>query len=101
MAKKALALSLSQAARLFMLLGDESRLRILLALAERGELTVSVLARVCGQSQSGTSHNLRLLYLAEVVGCRRQGQFNYYSLTSPIVRDLLVGVDGHDGNAVG
>jgi ArsR family transcriptional regulator len=82
-------LAVPQAAQLFHLLGDESRLRLLLLLAERGEVCVSDLAAARGLTPSGVSCQLMLLRMAGLVGYRRRGLRNYYRLTSPVVADWL------------
>jgi ArsR family transcriptional regulator len=83
------SLGVSQAAQLFRLLGDESRLRLLLLLAERGEVCVGDLAAARGLSPAGVSCQLMLLRIAGLVSYRRQGLRNYYRLTSPLVIDWL------------
>jgi DNA-binding transcriptional ArsR family regulator len=75
-------------ADVFGLLGDPGRLRLLIALLE-GELCVSDLAEVTGQSESGVSHALRLLRAHRVVSVRRSGRNAYYRLDDAHVRMLL------------
>ena len=87
-------LTLAEAARLFNLLADESRLRILLLLGRDGELSVTKLSEFTGQSQPAISHHLTLLRLGRLVECRRAGKFSYYSVTSALARDLLGMVSG-------
>ena len=65
------------------------RLKILLALAQDGELHVSALCELLGQQQPAVSHHLTLLRMAGLVGYRRDGKHNYYRLESGLVRDLL------------
>jgi ArsR family transcriptional regulator len=79
----------SQAAQLFKLLGDEHRLRLLLALAERGEVSVSGLCRELALSQSAVSHHLILLRTAGAVECRQQGKQHLYRITSEPLREML------------
>jgi ArsR family transcriptional regulator len=74
---------------IFKLLADKSRLKILLALAREGELHVSALCALLGQSQPAVSHHLTLLRMAGLVGYRRDGKHNYYRVDSALVRDLL------------
>lgn len=74
---------------IFKLLSDKSRLKILLALAQDGELHVSALCDLLGQSQPAVSHHLTLLRMRNLVGFRRDGKHNYYRIESGIVRDLL------------
>lgn len=75
--------------QIFKLLADESRLKILLALAEDGELHVSALCNLLSQTQPAVSHHLTLLRMTGLVGFRRDGKHNYYRLESGLVRDLL------------
>src|SRR5439155_15647070 len=73
----------------FKLLADESRLRILLTLAREGEMHVSALCHMLGQSQPAVSHHLTLLRMAGLVGFRRDGKFNFYRLDAMLLGDLL------------
>jgi DNA-binding transcriptional ArsR family regulator len=81
--------SLAEAARVFRLLADESRLRILRLLTSQGELPVGSIVTRLGVSQQRISHHLMLLRRGRVVECRRDGQQMLYRLSSPIVIDLL------------
>jgi DNA-binding transcriptional ArsR family regulator len=85
-------LPVAQAARLFDLLSDESRLRVLLLLDRRGELTVNALCNALGTTQSALSHHLRLLRLGGLVESHRQRSGSSYSLRSDLpglARELL------------
>jgi ArsR family transcriptional regulator len=73
----------------FKLLADESRLKIVLALAQDGELHVSALCGLLDQSQPAVSHHLTLMRLVGLVSYRRDGKHNFYRLASGHVRDLL------------
>lgn len=64
---------------LFRLLGEPSRLKVVLALLE-GESCVCHLVEACGGTQSGMSHQLRILKDNGVVKARRVGQKMLYSL---------------------
>ncbi|UQN31358.1 ArsR/SmtB family transcription factor [Brachybacterium kimchii] len=75
-------------ADVFSLLGDPNRLTLLLALLE-GELCVHDLAALTGQSDSSTSHALKLLRAHRVVATRRDGRRMFYRLDDPHVRMLL------------
>ena len=75
--------------QVFKLLADESRLRILLTLAREGEMHVSALCHMLGQSQPAVSHHLTLLRMAGLVGFRRDGKFNFYRLDAMLLGDLL------------
>lgn len=76
-------------AGVFGLLGDPSRLRLLISLLEGGELCVCDLAVTSGLSESATSHALRLLRAHGVVQGRRAGRTMRYSLRDGHVRMLL------------
>ena len=75
--------------QVFKLLADESRLKILLALAEEGELHVTALCELLDQSQPAVSHHLTLLRMTGLVGFRRDGKHNFYRLQSELIRDLI------------
>ena len=64
----------------FKLIGDPTRLKIILALREE-ELCVCDLATLLEITRSAVSHQLRLLRGARLVKVRREGKMAYYSLT--------------------
>lgn len=72
----------------FKLLGDPSRLKIVMALRE-AEMCVCDLAAFLGLSESAVSHQLRRLKDLYLVKSRREGQVLYYSLVDDHVSDLL------------
>lgn len=76
-------------AEIFKLLGDPTRVRILYALLEAGELCVCDLAETIEIPESRLSHALRLLRTAGIVKNRRDGRMIYYSLDDGHVRLLL------------
>ena len=76
-------------ADVFKLLADKSRLKILLALAQDGELHVSALCDLLEQSQPAVSHHLTLLRARRLVGYRRDGKHNFYHLESGQLQRLL------------
>ncbi len=78
-----------ETAELFRLLGDPTRLAILHALLEGGELCVCDLARVAGVAENVVSQALRLLRAADVVRTRRDGRRIHYRLADAHVRMLL------------
>ncbi len=78
-----------EAAELFRLLGDPTRLAILHALLEGGELCVCDLARVAGVAENVVSQAMRLLRAADVVRTRRDGRRIHYRLADAHVRLLL------------
>ncbi|GIL34101.1 helix-turn-helix transcriptional regulator [Phycicoccus sp. DTK01] len=76
-------------ARAFRLLGDPTRVRLLLALHDAGELCVHDLAEATRTAESTASQALRLLRASGVVVGRRQGRHVHYSLSDDHVRTLL------------
>ena len=72
----ALFLELSE---FFKVLGDPTRLKIIYALSCE-ELCVCELSKIVGVSQSGLSHQLRVLRSMHFVKYRREGRAAYYSL---------------------
>ncbi len=92
--------TISGLAEVFKMLADESRLRILLALAQDGELHVSALCALLRQSQPAVSHHLTLLRMQGLVGFRRAGKHNYYRVVSGLVRDLLDKLFADSGNGL-
>ena len=75
-------------AQTFKVLGDPSRLKIVLALMHQ-EHCVCDIAAVCGQSDSAVSHQLRLLRAQKIVKSRREGRIIYYSLDDDHVHLLI------------
>lgn len=73
----------------FDLLADPTRARILHALSLARELCVCDLAWLLGLSQSGLSHQLRLLRERRIVERRRAGRVAYYRLADAHVTRLL------------
>jgi len=76
--------------QVFKLLSDETRLRILLYLAQNGELHVTDLCNRLGQSQPAVSHHLALLRVSGLIESRREGKHNFYSVRADHFGDLLV-----------
>jgi DNA-binding transcriptional ArsR family regulator len=76
--------------QVFKLLSDETRLRILLYLAQNEELHVTDLCNRLGQSQPAVSHHLALLRVSGLIEARREGKHNFYSVRTDTFNDLLV-----------
>lgn len=74
--------------RLFKMMGEPTRLRILLALFG-GNLCVKHISERVGMSQSATSHQLALLRKADLVRVTRSGKSLVYSLADERVRKML------------
>lgn len=94
---------LKETARYFYALKDVLRLRILITLAESGEMTVTKLARALRVSQPLVSFHLNPLRLLELVQVRRVGREVYCSLNLSEIRrrqdafvEMLAGVANSD-----
>jgi ArsR family transcriptional regulator len=74
-------------ARLFKVLGDPTRTRILRALRS-GELCVCDISHLLDMSISSVSHQLRVLREHDLVRFRRAGKIVYYALADPHVLAL-------------
>jgi ArsR family transcriptional regulator len=73
----------------FKLLADGSRLKIVLALSQKGPMHVSALCQLLRQTQPAVSHHLTLMRIAGLVGYNRTGKHNFYYLASDYLRDLF------------
>ena len=84
---------LERLAMIYRMLGDPTRLKILMAL-KHVELCVCDIAAFLGISESAVSHQLRRLRETDIVRHRREGQVLYYMLNDIHVENLLdVGID--------
>jgi len=83
-----------QMAEVFHLLGDPSRLRIVLACLD-APVGVGDLARQLGLSQSLVSHHLRLLRAARLVRGDREGRCVRYLAADDHVRRMLKDMTEH------
>lgn len=72
----------------FKILGDSTRLQILMAL-EHGELCVGDLSFLLGMTVSAISHQLSSLRTAKLVKVRKDGKNAYYSLDDDHIAKLL------------
>lgn len=75
-------------ARLFAVLGDQTRQRMLAALGD-GELCVCDLALATGINRTTVSHQLRVLRESHLVKQRRDGRILFYSLDDDHVAHIL------------
>ena len=75
--------------KLFKLLSDETRLRILYYLTQRNELHVRALFELLHESQPAVSHHLALLRVAGLIERRRQGKHNFDGLKTRQFSTLL------------
>ena len=80
-------------ARLFKLLSDPNRIRILFAIG-KAKKSVSEIMSQTALSQTLVSFHLRPLRESGIVAAERQGPFIYYSATEPVLIDLLLSLTG-------
>lgn len=75
--------------RMFKVLADETRLKIVYALLEAGELCVCDAANVLGSSLAAASHHLRMLRQMGLARYRKEGKLVFYRLDDEHVKQLL------------
>ncbi len=75
--------------KIFKLLSDETRLRILFYLTRTPELHVRALCELLDQSQPAVSHHLALLRIEKLIESRRDGKHNFYHLVPERFEQLL------------
>jgi len=73
----------------FVALADRTRLKVLYALVEGGELCVCDVAHAIGMSVSASSHHLRKLRDLEILRYRNDGKMAYYSVADRVVVRLV------------
>jgi ubiquinone/menaquinone biosynthesis C-methylase UbiE len=73
--------------------GEESRLRILAVMGE-GEVTVTDLTEILGQSQPRVSRHLRVLVEAGLVSKSREGSWAFFRLVDGAPRDVVAATLG-------
>jgi ArsR family transcriptional regulator, lead/cadmium/zinc/bismuth-responsive transcriptional repressor len=83
-------------ADLFRLLGDPTRLRIVLACVD-DRISVGAIAEALGLSQSLVSHHLRLLRAARVVRAEREGKQVFYLAADAHISTMLAEMLEHVG----
>ncbi|HKM09531.1 MAG TPA: metalloregulator ArsR/SmtB family transcription factor [Candidatus Methanomethylophilaceae archaeon] len=79
---------ISGVVEIFKLLGDSTRLKILMAL-EISEMCVSCIGSSLDMSDSAVSHQLRSLKESNLIKSRRAGKYVYYSLSDDHVKSLI------------
>lgn len=87
-------------ARIFAILGDATRIRVVMALAG-AELCVTDLAAATGVNRTTISHQLRVLRGHRLVRRRRDGKVVYYALDDDHVLALLGMATAHVAEANG
>jgi DNA-binding transcriptional ArsR family regulator len=81
------------AVEIFAMLADATRVRVVMALRDAGELSVNELATTVGKTPTAVSQHLAKLRLARIVSTRQDGQRVYYRLenehASRLVSDAI------------
>jgi len=80
-------------ARLFKLLGDPNRMRILFVIGKEKKSVSEIMAKT-SLSQTLVSFHLRPLRESGIVVTERKGPFIYYSVSEPVLIDLLISLSG-------
>lgn len=75
--------------QIFKLIGDQTRVRILLLLKDEGELNVTTIANRLEMAQSAISHQLKLLREGHLIKNRKVGKVVFYQLDDDHVVQLL------------
>lgn len=85
-------MNLDRQLQAFRAIGEETRLRIM-ALLQRGELTVTEITQILGQSQPRVSRHLKILTEAGLVDKFREGSWMFYRVAGPAVEatDAVMG----------
>jgi DNA-binding transcriptional ArsR family regulator len=77
------------AVEVFSMLADATRIRIILALRDAGEMSVNHLADVVDKTPAAVSQHLAKLRLARMVVVRREGTTAFYRLADEHASDLV------------
>jgi ArsR family transcriptional regulator len=80
--------TVEQLASVYKLLGEPSRLKIMLSLTAC-EMCVCDLAAMLDSTPSAISHQLKLLRITGLVQSRKEGKMVYYSLAENSVQQIL------------
>ena len=84
---------LDSLARLFKLLSDPNRIRILFVIGKEKK-SVSEIITETSLSQTLVSFHLRPLRESGILATERKGPFIYYSVSEPVLIDLLISLSG-------
>lgn len=80
--------AIMNAADMFSVLGDTTRLRVLVSLLH-GEMCVTDIAVATGVNRTTISHQLRVLRSNNMVARRREGKVIYYTIANETLTHLL------------
>jgi DNA-binding transcriptional ArsR family regulator len=89
------------AAEVFGMLADATRVRLILALREHGELSVNHLADIADRSPAAVSQHLAKLRLARMVSTRQDGTRVFYRLADEHAAKLVTEAIFQAEHAVG
>jgi DNA-binding transcriptional ArsR family regulator len=84
-----------QLADMFRLLGDPTRLKLVLACKMQESVAAGALADAVGASASLISHHLRLLKAARLVTSKRDGKQIYYQISDAHIQSVLCDMIDH------
>ncbi len=73
----------------FKIFGDATRLRILLILDDKEELTVGRIAEIASMSPSAISQQLKVLRASRLVRFRKEGRNAVYRLSDDHIRRII------------
>ena len=79
----------SALAALFKVLANDTRLRLLHALARKGELCLTDLATAVGMTPQAVSNQLQRLLAQRILAAQRNGNNVLYRIVDPCVTNLL------------
>ncbi|RSK26772.1 transcriptional regulator [Bacillus sp. HMF5848] len=82
-------------AKIFKVLADENRTKIVIALSYTEELCVCDIANIIGTSVATASHHLRTLKSYGLAKYRKDGKLAFYSLDDDHVKQLIDVVSTH------
>ena len=85
--------------RIFKVLGDETRAKIVYALSQADRLCVCDIAQIVGLSLPAVSHHLRVLRELDIARARKEGKLVFYSLADEHVASLVRQAAEHAGEA--
>ncbi|EZQ10139.1 MULTISPECIES: helix-turn-helix transcriptional regulator [Acidianus] len=75
--------------RLFGSLSDSTRIKIVMLVMERGEISVNEIAKSLGKSQSLISHHLACLRNCGILKVEKKEKYSVYSINGEEIRELL------------
>ena len=75
--------------RIFRVLGDETRAKIVYALSQADRLCVCDIAQIVGLSLPAVSHHLRVLRELDIARANKEGKMVFYSLADEHVASLV------------